>query len=174
MSTTDYVVNAVIVLLVLRQVRERRLDLRSLVLPLVLIAFAAHAYLRALPVTGDSVALIAVLAASGLTLGSLCALATHVRVADDGVARGRAGVAAALLWVAGVGSRLAFVFAAAHGAGPTIAHFSAAHRIAPQAWVWGFVLMALGEALARLVILQVRALRATGALRGSQPASAAF
>ncbi|HEU4977416.1 MAG TPA: hypothetical protein VFT42_00830 [Solirubrobacteraceae bacterium] len=169
MSTTDYIVNAVIVLLVLRQIRERRLDLRSLVLPLVLIAFAAHAYLHSLPTSGDSVALIAVLAAAGLTLGSLCALATRVRVAEDGVARARAGGAAAALWVAGVGSRLAFVLAASHGAGPAIAHFSAAHRIAPQGWVWGFVLMALGEALARLLILEVRALRATGALRRSQP-----
>jgi hypothetical protein len=172
MSSTDYLINAVIVLLVLRQVRERRLDLRSLLLPIGLIALAAHHYLHAIPTAGDSVALIALLATAGLTLGSLCALTTHVRLGEDGVARGRAGAAAALLWIAGVGSRMAFAFAAAHGAGPAIAHFSAAHRIPEQAWVWGFVLMALSEALARLVILQVRAVRATGGLRRSQSAAA--
>jgi hypothetical protein len=162
MSITDYLINAVIVLLVLRQVRERRLDLRSLLLPLLLIGLAAHHYLHAIPTAGDDVVLIAVLATAGLTLGSLCALATRVRLGEDGAAWARAGWAAAALWVAGVGSRMAFTFAAAHGAGPAIGRFSAAHHLTGQAWVWGFVLMALCEALARLVILQVRALRATG------------
>lgn len=42
MSITDYLINAMFVLIVARQARERELDLRSALLPLVLVAFVAH------------------------------------------------------------------------------------------------------------------------------------
>jgi hypothetical protein len=45
-NATGYIINAILVLLVLRQIRGSRLDLASLVLPVVLVAGAAAYYLR--------------------------------------------------------------------------------------------------------------------------------
>jgi hypothetical protein len=153
-----YVINAVLVLLVVRQIRERRLDLRSLVLPLVLVALAASNYLHAIPTRGNDVVLDATLVATGITLGTLCALATHLRPGGDGVALARAGWLAAGLWVLGCGARMAFAFATEHGAGPAVARFSVSHSITgADAWVAALVLMALAEVTSRLLVLQLRA-----------------
>ena len=55
MNTTGYIINSVLVLLVVRQIRERppRLDRRSLVLPLVLVAVAAANFLHTIPTAGE-------------------------------------------------------------------------------------------------------------------------
>ncbi len=62
-------------------------------------------------------------------MGGLAGLPTQLRRARDGWVLGRAGWLAAGLWVTGVGARMAFAFAAGHGAGPAIARFSIAHQI---------------------------------------------
>ena len=50
------------------------------------------------------------------------------------------------MWVAGVGARMAFAFAATHGAGPAIGRFSVAHHITGSgAWVAALVMMALNR-----------------------------
>src|SRR5690242_8872190 len=154
MTTLDYLINAALVLLVLRQLHERRLDLQSLVLPVVLVGLAAKHYLHAIPTAGNDLVLIVSLGALVATLGSLAGLATHVRAGGDGVALARAGWAAAVLWVAGSGSRMAFSYLSAHGAGHSIAHFSLVHHItSSNAWTAAFVLMALAEVTGRLVTL---------------------
>ena len=94
MTTSEYLINGLFVLLVLRQARERELDLRSLILPLVLVAFVAHTYLHSVPTSGNDLALIGMLAAVGLGLGVASGLATHVRVSDAGVATARRGPSA--------------------------------------------------------------------------------
>jgi hypothetical protein len=155
---TGYVINAILVLLVARQIRERRLDLQSLVLPLVLVAVAAANYLHAIPTRGNDVVLDLTLIATGITLGTVCALTTHLRRGSDGVALARAGWLAASLWIFGCGARMAFAFATEHGAGPSLARFSISHSISgADAWVAALVLMALAEVTARLVVLQMRA-----------------
>jgi hypothetical protein len=160
MDTTGYIVNIALVLLVVRQIRERRLDLRSLVLPVALVALVATQYLHSVPTVGNDTILELVLAASGAVMGALGALTTHVRLGADGVALGRAGLAAAGLWIAGVGGRLAFAVAAAHGLGPAIGSFSVHHDISgPQAWVAALVLMAFADVGTRLVVLHLRGRR---------------
>lgn len=160
MSTTDYIINAVLVLLVVRQIRERRLDLRSLVLPVALVALVAANYLHSVPTIGNDSLLELGLAAAGAAMGAAGALTTHVRLGEDGVARARAGFAAAGLWIAGVGGRLAFALAAGHGLGPAIASFSVHHAISgAQAWVAALVLMALADVGTRLVLLHLRGRR---------------
>jgi len=159
-SVTDYIINGVLVLLVLRQIRENRLDLVSLLLPVVLVAGAAAYYLRSIPTGGNDLALDLSLGAVGAALGIGCALATHMRRGADGVALARAGWLAAVLWVVGIGSRLAFVLYSDHGGEPAIARFSVAHTITSgQAWVAALVLMALAEVVARLVTMRLRARR---------------
>ncbi len=160
MNATGYIINAILVLLVLRQIQERRLDLQALLLPVLLVAGAAAYYLRSVPSAGHDIELYLVLGPIGAALGALCALTTHLRRGSDGVALARAGWQAGILWVAGIGSRMAFAIASSHGAGPAIARFSVTHQItSSDAWVAALVMMALAEVTARLAVLRLRAHR---------------
>jgi hypothetical protein len=159
-SATDYIINAILVLLVLRQIRENRLDLVSLMLPVLLVGAAAAYYLHSVPTAGNDVALDLTLAAAGAILGVACALSTRMRRGADGVALARASLVAAILWIVGIGARMGFALYSSHGGGPAIARFSIAHDVTSSAaWVAALVMMALAEVTARLVTLRVRALR---------------
>jgi hypothetical protein len=162
MTTSEYLLNAAFVLLVLRQSRERELDRRSVIVPLVLMFFVGGRYLHTLPTAGDDLVLIVALAAAGLTLGLLGGLATQVR-AGDGVALARVGWIAGGLLVAGIGSRMAFAFAVGHGLEPVVRSFSIAHHIGAAAWPVALVLMALIEVGARIAVVQVRGRRLVAA-----------
>jgi hypothetical protein len=66
------------------------------------------------------------------------------------------------MWIAGVGARMVFYFAATHGAGPAIAAFSIAHHITGSAaWTAALVMMALADVLTRLVVVFLRGHRLT-------------
>ncbi len=156
MTITDYLINAVFLLIVVRQARERELDRRSIVVPLVLIVFVAQMYLHSIPTTGNDLLLIGLLAAVGLTLGVASGFATHVRAGENGLAVARVGWVAAALLVAGIGSRMVFAFAVSHGLRPDIASFSIAHHITASAWPSALVLMAICEVTTRIAIVQVR------------------
>jgi uncharacterized membrane-anchored protein YitT (DUF2179 family) len=157
-SVQDYLLNGLLVLIVLRQIRWTRLGLTTLVLPIVIVAVVAVEFLRSVPAAGNDIAFDVILAATGAILGSACALTTHMRRDSDGTALARAGVVAAVLWVAGVGARLAFAFWSSHGGGPAIGRFSVAHQItSSSAWVAAIVMMALAEVLARTAVLRLRA-----------------
>ncbi len=163
MSTLDYLINAALIGLVVLQIRGRRLDRRSLVLPLVLVGIAAQHYLHSIPTAGNDVVLIGGLALTGATLGTLAAITTHLSVDTGGELVAKAGFAAAALWIAGIGARVVFVYAAHHGAGHAIAQFSIAHSITGgAAWTAALVLMALAEVVARTLVLHTRAQRTLG------------
>jgi hypothetical protein len=161
MTTTDYLINAVFVFVVLRQARERQLDLRSIVVPLVVVLFVAQNYVHSIPTAGNDLVLVGLLACVGLTLGVLGGFATHVRLGDDGVALARVGWVAGGLLIAGICSRMVFVFAVNNGAEPAIRSFSMAHQIGAAAWPVALVSMALLEVTVRLVTVQIRARRLT-------------
>jgi hypothetical protein len=161
MNISDYLINAVFVLVVLRQARERQLDLRSLVVPLVVVAFVAHIYVHSIPTAGNDLLLVAALAGVGLTLGVLGGFATHIRLGDDGLPMVRVGWVAGALLIAGICSRMVFVFAVNNGAEPAIRSFSMAHQIGAAAWPVALVSMALLEVTVRLVTVQIRARRLT-------------
>ena len=61
MRTTDYLINAVFVLIVFRQARERELDRRSVIIPLAIIAYVAQLYVHSIPTAGNDLVLIAAL-----------------------------------------------------------------------------------------------------------------
>jgi len=159
MTTTDYLVNAAFVFVVLRQARERRLDARSLVVPLVAVFFVAQRYVHSIPSAGNDLVLVGLLASVGLALGVLCGLATHVRAGSDGLALARVGWLAGGLLIAGICARMVFVFAVTHGAEPAIRGFSVAHQIGAAAWPVALVSMGLCEVTARLVIVHLRGRR---------------
>jgi hypothetical protein len=161
MTLTDYLVNAIFIAVVLRQSRERRLDARSFIAPMALVVFVATHYVHTIPTTGHDLVLVAGLTTVGLTLGVLCGFATRVRLAPDGGRFTRVGWVAAGLLVAGISSRMVFVFALHHGAGPAIRNFSIVHQIGATAWPVALVSMALFEVTARLVVVQLRGRRLT-------------
>lgn len=162
MTTSDYLLNSLLVLVVLRQARERKLDLSSLLVPLAVVLFVAHEYVHAIPTAGNDLPFVALLAALGLTLGLVSGLATHVR-AGDGAAFARVGWLAGGLLVAGISARMVFAFAIAHGAEPAVRSFSIAHHIGAAAWPLALVSMALCEVTARLATVQLRGRRLAAA-----------
>lgn len=156
MTTTDYLINAVFVLIVFRQARERELGIRSLVVPLALVALVAQAYIRPIPTAGNDLVLVAVLAGVGLALGVASGLATHVRAGGDGRAIAHLRPLAVVLLIAGIGSRMVFAFALSHGAGPAVRSFSIANHIGAAAWPAALVTMAVLEVAVRVVIVHLR------------------
>jgi hypothetical protein len=163
MTTTEYLLNVAFVLLVLRQAKERELDRRSVIVPLVLMFFVGSQYLHTLPTAGNDLILIVGLAAVGLTLGVLGGYATQVRPGDKGVALARVGWIAGGLLVLGIGARMAFAFAIGHGLEPAVRSFSIAHQIGAAAWPVALVLMALIEVGSRIAVVQVRGHRLAAA-----------
>jgi hypothetical protein len=171
-----YLINALLVLLVVRQIREHQLDLRALAVPVLAVAAAAAMFLHSVPDGGSDIALDLLCLSVGAALGAVGGLATHLRADADGRPLGRAGVLAASMWIAGVGARMIFYFAATHGAGPAIAAFSIAHHITGSAaWTAALVMMALADVLTRLAVVWIRGRRltATATPATATPATAA-
>ena len=159
-NITMYLINAILILMVIRQIREHPLDARSLVAPVLAVGCAAVLFLHSVPAGGSDLALEAACVLVGAVMGGLGGRATRLRLGADGRPLGRAGVAAASMWVGGVGARLAFAVAASNGAGPVIARFSVAHHITGSAaWVAALVMMALADVLTRLVVIYLRGRR---------------
>jgi hypothetical protein len=173
MTTTDWLLDIALLLVVFRQVREGRVDARFVLLPLGIVAFVAHNYLHSFPTGGNDVALIALFIGIGAALGIAGGLFTRVRNDGGKHALAKAGWISATLWVVGMGSRMGFQLWSDHGGAPAIAHFSVTHQItSSNAWVTAFVLMALTEVATRIgtIVLrayQVRVTTAATAERGS-------
>jgi hypothetical protein len=160
MSMNMYLINALLVLMVIRQIREHSLDLRALAVPVLAVAAAAVMFLHSVPAGGNDIALELLGVLAGAAMGAVGGLATRLRRGADGRPSGRAGWLAAGMWVAGTGARMAFAFAATHGAGPAIGRFSIAHHITGSAaWVAALVMMALADVLTRLVVVWLRGRR---------------
>jgi hypothetical protein len=155
-----YLINALLILLVVRQIREHQLDLRALAVPVLAVAAAAVMFLHSVPAGDSDLALDLLCVLAGAVMGAIGGLATRLRPGADGRPLGRAGVLAAGMWIAGVGARMAFYFAATHGAGPAIAAFSISHHITGSAaWTAALVMMALADVLTRLAVVYLRGRR---------------
>ena len=157
MNINMYVINAILVLMVIRQIREYPLDLRSLAVPVLAVGCAAVLFLHSVPAGGNDIALELACVLAGAAMGAVGGLTTRLRLGADGRPLGRAGWVAASMWVGGVGARLAFAVAASNGAGPAIARFSITHQITGStAWMAALVMMALADVLTRLVVIYLR------------------
>ena len=84
MSLTDYIVDLALIAVVIRQMLTRELSLRSMILPIWLVAIAAFSYLRPVPVSAHNVVLVGILVAAGVGLGVLSGMATRVWRTSDG------------------------------------------------------------------------------------------
>ncbi|NEB77323.1 hypothetical protein G3I40_19165 [Streptomyces sp. SID14478] len=160
MTTTEWITDIALLLVVFRQLREGRLDLRSFLIPLGIVAFVAYSYLDTIPTGGNDLVLIGTLVAVGAALGIAGGIYTRIRSAGGHLLI-KAGAVSATLWVLGMGARMAFQLWTEHGGGAdTVARFSITHHItSDQAWVAAFVLMALTEVVTRLATIYLRSRR---------------
>ncbi|WP_327292990.1 hypothetical protein [Streptomyces sp. NBC_01198] len=169
MTTTDWITDIALVLVVFRQLREGRLDLKTFLIPLGIVAFVAHTYLDSVPTGGNDLVLIGALMAAGAALGVAGGVYTRIRVAGEHLLI-KAGAVSAVLWIAGMGARMGFQVWVQNGGAADVARFSVTHHItSDQAWVAAFVLMALTEVVTRLATIF---LRSRTAARRQSPAAA--
>jgi hypothetical protein len=166
MSLTDYIIDIGLIGIVFLQIRGRRLTLRSLLIPLAIVAWAVSNYLHGVPTGGNDLLLVSLGTAMGALLGALSGLFTRVTGRPDGSVVAKAGLLAATFWVLGVGARFAFQLYATHGGAAAIGRFSAAHHITSgSAWVAALLFMAIAEVVLRTGILAWQA-RSLGWLGG--------
>jgi hypothetical protein len=156
MTFTDWFVDITLIALVLRQVRESKMTVITLLLPIGIVLWAGHVYLHGIPTRGHDLVLVGALTAVGGLLGTAAGLLTRVRRDASGKVWVRAGVTAAVLWVVGVGSRLAFQVWSTHGGEPTLARFSVVHSLDLAGWTTAIVLMALAEVVTRTLVVGIR------------------
>ena len=157
MSITDYLLDSALVLLVLLQIKERKLTTQAIVRPIVIVGIAVANYFHNIPTAGNDLVLISVLALTGLTIGAASALTVHMRRGGHGDVLARAGWASAFFWVLGMGSRFAFLIWISHGGSSAIAGFSASHSITSgAAWTDALLGMAVLEVLGRSLIMALR------------------
>jgi hypothetical protein len=160
-SITDYVIDILLILVIFRAVRPHPLTTRAALLPLILLAVAGAIYLRPVTLRGNDLALILILTAAGIVLGVLSGLADRIWLDQRGQLLSRAVTLSVIVWVIGMGFRFGFAYYAYHGGGPAVARFSVQHDLSgANIWTTALVLMAFGQVLARLAVLQVRRRRA--------------
>ena len=79
-----YLINALLILLVVRQIREHQLDLRALAVPVLAVAAAAVMFLHVVPVGGSDITLDLLCASAGAAMGAIGGLATRLRPGPGG------------------------------------------------------------------------------------------
>ncbi len=160
MTSTDYLIDSTLVLLVLLQIKERPLTVRQLLRPLVIVAIAVASYLHGIPTAGNDLVLAAITVLIGATIGIASGQTVIMRRGAGGEALARSGWISGFFWVLGMGSRMAFLVWISHGGSASIASFSAQHSItSSEAWTVALLDMALAEVLGRTAVLAVRSRR---------------
>jgi hypothetical protein len=156
MTPTDYLIDSALVLLVLLQIKERTLTIKSLVRPLIVVAIAVINYLHGIPTAGNDLVLVGVLALLGLSIGVASGQTVRMRPSRGGVLA-RAGWASAIFWVLGMGSRFGFAIWVSHGGASVVGQFSAHHSITSgEAWTAALLAMAVCEVWGRTLVMAAR------------------
>jgi len=160
MTTTDYLIDSALILLVLLQIKERPITTRQLLRPVIIVGIAVASYLNGIPTGGNDLVLAGALALLGGAIGVASGQTVIVRRSEAGEALGRSGWMSGFFWVLGMGSRMAFLVWISHGGSATIAHFSANHSItSSEAWTVALLAMAVAEVLGRTAVLALRSRR---------------
>ena len=163
MTITEYLLNIFLVGLVVLQLRGHKLTVARMVVPVAVTVWVASQFLHGLPLAGNDRLLEATLGLTGAVLGAAAGLTTSVRLVGR-TAFAKAGALAGLLWVVGIGARMAFSIWVTHGGAPEVTRFSIANHITSgAAWVAGFIFMAMAEVAVRTAIIWWKG-RRTGAV----------
>jgi len=157
MTTTDYIIDSLLVLLVVLQLRERDLTTAQLVRPILIVGIAVLNYLHGIPTGGNDLVLVGALALLGAMIGVASGWTVLMRSGQNGSVRFRSGWASACYWVLGMGSRFAFIYWITHSGAHTIAQFSASHSITSgEAWTVALLAMAVFEVVGRTAVMAAR------------------
>ena len=157
MSTSTYIIDSALVLLVLLQIKERKLTDRQLIRPLIILGVAVASYLKGIPTQGNDLVLLGGLAVLGGMIGIASGVTVIMGRRADGATTFRSGWASGVFWVLGMGSRFAFAWWASHGGASSIATFSAAHHItSDEAWTAALLAMAVFEVVGRTLVMAYR------------------
>ncbi|MDE3132766.1 MAG: hypothetical protein KGL15_01725 [Acidobacteriota bacterium] len=157
MSTSTYIIDSALVLLVLLQIKERTLTAKQLIRPLIILGIAVANYLHGIPTQGNDLVLVGVLAVIGGLIGTASGVTVIMRRRADGTTSFRSGWVSGFFWVLGMGSRFAFAWWAAHGGVGSIASFSAAHHITGgDVWTAALLAMAVFEVVGRTLVMTLR------------------
>src|SRR5690606_7536653 len=124
MELTEWIISIALILVVIRQIRGRKLTLIGLLWPVPLVVWAAVDYMGDIPAYAADWMFVAVCCGAGLALGVGCGGLTDVYL-QDGSVTARARWLAAGLWIVGMSSRLAFGLFAFDGGAEQIAELSA-------------------------------------------------
>jgi hypothetical protein len=157
MTFIDYLIDSALVLLVLLQIKERKLTAKALVRPVVIVAIAVANYVHGIPTAGNDLVLVVVLGLVGLLIGVASGQAVIMRRDADGEVLARAAWLSGFFWVLGMGSRFAFLIWVNNGGAATIGHFSATHSITSgEAWTVALLAMAVFEVCGRSLVMALR------------------
>jgi hypothetical protein len=157
MSTSTYIIDSALVLLVLLQIKERTLTSRQLIRPLIILGIAVASYLKGIPTAGNDLVLLGVLAVVGGVIGIASGVTVIMRRRADGTTTFRSGWLSGIFWVLGMGSRFGFADWASHGGVGPIANFSATHHITSgEAWTAALLAMAVFEVTGRTLVMALR------------------
>lgn len=83
MTSTNYIINTLLILNIFKQLREHHFDLHSLLLPLGLVTFATSHYLTTVPTTNNNITLYLVLNNINTVLKTLYNISTRIRVHNN-------------------------------------------------------------------------------------------
>lgn len=163
MTTTDYLIDSALILLVVLQIKERPLTVRQLLRPLVIVSIAVVSYLHGIPTAGNDLVLAGAVTLLGAVIGIASGQTVIMRRGSAGEARARSGWVSGFFWVLGMGSRMAFLVWISHGGSATIVSFSAQHSITSgEAWTVALLGMAVAEVVGRTAVLAIRSRRIAG------------
>jgi hypothetical protein len=157
MNFSDYLIDSVLVLLVLIQVKERPMTRKALIRPLVILSIAVVNYLHGIPTQGNDLVLVGVLAVVGGGIGVASGMTAVLGRRFDGVVTLRSGWLSGFFWVLGMGSRFGFAYWTSRSGAGSIASFSASHQItSAEAWTVALLAMAVFEVCGRTLTLAAR------------------
>jgi hypothetical protein len=158
MPTSALILSAAILIGVLASDLGRRAVTHSrLRRPLLIAGIAGSMYLSAFPTKGDGLAVELAGAGVGAVLGLLAGSLMRVEHDGDGQAFTRAGTGYVLIWIAVIGTRLAFIYGSEHVFSASLGSWMVAHHVTTAALTNGLVLMALAMTVARTLSLIARA-----------------
>ena len=157
MTTTDYLIDTALILLVLLQIKERPLTTKQLLRPVIILGVAVSSYLHGIPTEGNDLVLAFILLLIGGAIGIASGKTVIMRRGEAGEALARSGWLSGFFWVLGMGSRMAFLVWISHGGSAAVVRFSAQHSITSgEAWTVALLGMAAGEVLGRTAVLALR------------------